>query len=425
MNEIYLKKKNSLDNRKLSKLLSKIELLSKYVVVNNLFNIRKVAKKLNLLNFSSFIFTVTGTNGKGSTCFTLEKYLLMLGLRVGLYTSPHLIEYKERVRINGKCLNEQKHFFSLSKVLLAKENILLTYFEIITLSSLLLFKQEKLDVIILEVGIGGRLDATNIIDSDISIITNIGLDHKDCLGSNKDSIGFEKSGIFRKNKIAIFGDLDLPISVYKESLRKNVYLKRFGKDWKIEKKERYWNFLSRKIKIKKLKYVSFPVENFALALVSLQFSGFKIVNSLVKEMIDSIVVPGRFQTISLSPWIILDVCHNPHGASYLSKRLSLIKKNKKIHVLIGMLKDKDIKETILPFINLVDSWTCSKLNTNRSIGLKDWKDYLDIFVFFKNSCNAFFHVLNNSNKNDIILVYGSFFLISEILFLISHGKNNY
>ncbi|XRY30570.1 MAG: bifunctional tetrahydrofolate synthase/dihydrofolate synthase [Buchnera aphidicola (Tetraneura akinire)] len=420
MNNFFFNKTFSSDKYRLSKLLSEIELFSKYVIVNDLSNITKVAHKLDLLNMSSFIFTVTGTNGKGSTCFILEKYLLMLGLRVGLYISPHLIEYKERVRINGEYLTENKHFLSLSNVLLAKGEIALTYFEIITLSSLLLFKQKTLDVIILEVGIGGRLDATNVINSDISIITNIGLDHKDRLGSNRDSIGFEKSGIFRKNKIAIFGDLDVPISVYKESVRKNVHLKRFGKDWKVEKKKRYWNFISNKVNLNKLKYVSFPIENVALALISLHFSGFKIIKSLVKKTINSIFIPGRFQTISLSPWVILDVCHNSHAAIYLSKRLSLIKKNKKIHVLIGMLKDKDVKKTILPFINLVDSWTCSKLNTDRSINLKDWKNYLDLFSFFEKSHDAFFHILNNSKRNDIVLIYGSFFLVSEILFLINY-----
>jgi len=168
--------------------------------VSSLTNIKKIALKLQLLPIPAYIFTVSGTNGKGTTCTVLENLFLNEGYKVGLYTSPHLIHYHERIKVNGSYLKDDIHISSFCLIESVRGTVPLTYFEFITLSALVLFKARNLDILILEVGLGGRLDATNIVDSDISIITNIGLDHIELLGATRDNIGREKSGIFRKKK---------------------------------------------------------------------------------------------------------------------------------------------------------------------------------------------------------------------------------
>ncbi|WP_367682127.1 Mur ligase family protein [Buchnera aphidicola] len=202
----------------------------------NLFQLKIIAKKLNLLSSKAFFFIVGGTNGKGTTCSMLETVLLDSGYKVGLYSSPHLIHYKERIRINGLYLNKNEHIFSFLTIESMRNNISLTYFEFVTLSALFLFNQYSLDIIILEVGLGGRLDATNIIDADLSIITNIGIDHTSFLGSNRYSIGREKSGIFRKGKIAVIGEKDIPYSVEEVAKEKKTILKKIHVDWFWKKK---------------------------------------------------------------------------------------------------------------------------------------------------------------------------------------------
>lgn len=179
--------------------LNYIEKLQKKRVFS-LKNIKKIASKLQLLPVNAYVFTVSGTNGKGTTCTVLENIFLKEGYKVGLYTSPHLIHYKERIKINGHYLKDNLHINAFCLIESVRDNIPLTYFEFITLSALILFKEKYLDILILEVGLGGRLDATNIVDSDISIITNIGLDHTELLGTTRESIGKEKAGIFRKKK---------------------------------------------------------------------------------------------------------------------------------------------------------------------------------------------------------------------------------
>ncbi|MBZ2279475.1 bifunctional tetrahydrofolate synthase/dihydrofolate synthase, partial [Buchnera aphidicola] len=175
----------------------------------------------------------------GTTCFMLEKLFLNKGYRVGLYTSPHLFSYLERVRINGHVLDEKDHISAFKDVEYARQSIILSYFEFITLSALILFKHNILDVIILEVGIGGRLDATNIIDSDISIITTIGMDHTILLGSDRFSIAKEKAGIFRKEKIALIGEKNIPDSIYQIAQDQKIILKKNKVDWFWEKKDHY------------------------------------------------------------------------------------------------------------------------------------------------------------------------------------------
>lgn len=199
-----------------------------------------IAKKMDLLNFCAFVFIIGGTNGKGTTCFILERIFLSSGYRVGLYTSPHLFKYRERIRINGKCLSDIEHTSAFFEIERFRKKVSLSYFDFITLSALILFKKRKLDIIILEVGLGGRLDATNIVNSDISVITNIGIDHITHLGFTRSNIGYEKAHIAKKNKYIIVGEKDIPDSFLQVIKIKKAILKKINLDWWITYGKNYW-----------------------------------------------------------------------------------------------------------------------------------------------------------------------------------------
>jgi dihydrofolate synthase / folylpolyglutamate synthase len=384
----------------------------------NLFELRLIAKKLGLLNLKSFFFTVGGTNGKGTTCSMLERVLLDSGYRVGLYTSPHLINYSERIRVNGSYLSEKDHIFSFLVIDSKKGNISLTYFEFITLSALFLFSQYSLDVIILEVGLGGRLDATNIIDSDLSIITNIGIDHTSFLGTDRLSIGREKSGIFREGKIAVIGEKNIPNSVNQIAREKKTILKKIDVDWFWRKKNiDSWDFIHSNIKLYNLPISQIPLSNTAIALSSLFYSGLKVNLNILRTTIPKVQLSGRFQTISSYPRIILDVAHNVNAALYLSEKIDEIDIKGEIYAIFGILKDKDVTGVIQVLQKKIDYWYALNLKTNRSASINYLKTRLPLHnaFFFKNINDAWLALKKVVTKKDVVLVFGSFFTVSEFM----------
>ncbi|CAL4320147.1 Dihydrofolate synthase/folylpolyglutamate synthase [Buchnera aphidicola (Eriosoma grossulariae)] len=413
-----------LDKEKILSLwLLELENQCKDIYTTSLCNIKLVANKLQLLDQESFIFIVTGTNGKGTTCLVLEQLLIYSGYRVGLYTSPHLIKYIERVRINGKYLSPLEHILAFSEIEFEKNNIALTYFEFITLSALFLFKKERLDVLILEVGIGGRLDATNIINADVSIITNIAIDHAQLLGCDRESIGFEKSDIFRNKKIAIIGDKNIPHSVYNTVKERNVILKKIGHDWKWKVNDNSWDFFSKNDCFTDLPFPKVSLTNVVTAIAALCYSGLYFSKNNIKNVIKNLWLPGRFHIIYKNPLVILDVCHNPHAAIHLSQKLLKIKKNKVIHSVLAILKDKDIDGFLSPLLPLVNFWYCASLDHPRSALGKNLIKYLpNSAKLFQNIPDAFVDAFYNACQDDIILVLGSFMTVSEILFFIENEQ---
>ncbi|AWH90773.1 bifunctional tetrahydrofolate synthase/dihydrofolate synthase [Buchnera aphidicola (Melanaphis sacchari)] len=389
----------------------------------NLFDLRLIARKLGLLNLRSFFFTVGGTNGKGTTCALLEKFFLNSGYQVGLYTSPHLMNYTERVKINGVCLDENYHIFSFLNIECVKGNIPLTYFEFITLSALFLFKQYSLDIIILEVGVGGRLDATNIIDANLSVITNIGIDHTYILGKNRTSIGREKSGIFRQDKIAVIGEEKIPYSVKFIAQRKKAILKKINIDWSWNKNHDSWNFFNSNIQLYNLPLPKIPLPNAAISLAALYYSGFKINLKNLKNSISQVSLPGRFQTISRFPRIILDVAHNFNASLYLSKRIRKLKIKGKLYAIIGVLRDKDILKIIEPLKNQVYYWYASVLKNYRTANMYELKKNMpkNNTIFFDSIYNVWKNIKKILCKEDVVLVFGSFITVSE--FIIAKNKN--
>ena len=287
--------------------LSYLEHLHSKTIDLGLARVSEVAGQMDIVKPAPFVFTVAGTNGKGTTCRTLETILMAAGYKVGVYSSPHLVRYTERVRIQGAELPEAAHTASFAEIEAARGDISLTYFEYGTLSALWLFKQAQLDVVILEVGLGGRLDATNIVDADVAVVTSIALDHTDWLGPDRESIGREKAGIFRAGKPAVVGEPDMPLTIAEVASEKGALLQRRGVDWRYEVEGETWSFRDTAGAISHLPLPQVPLPNAATAVAALRASGLAVDDAILRAGIRDAMLPGRFQIISDAPRVILDV----------------------------------------------------------------------------------------------------------------------
>ena len=385
--------------------------------------VKSVAERLDLLQPAPYIFTVAGTNGKGTTCRTLEMILLAADKRVGVYSSPHLLRFTERVRINNQESTPSDTVKAFAAIENARGDVLLTYFEYATLAALYQFKQAQLDVVILEVGLGGRLDATNIVDADIAIITTIGIDHVEYLGNNRESIGQEKAGIFKPKSIAIVGEPEIPSSILDVAHAVNCPVFAVNKDWAYQQIDKLsWQFNSSIKQYKNLPIPHVPLANAATAIAALSYSPFSITQEQIDDALEKTSLIGRFQIIQSSPIVIVDVAHNPHAASYLVKQIELLKQQQstvgKVRFVIGMLKDKDIKST-LSILN-ADQWYCASLYGERGCNADILKQYLQEenvanIVTFDSVYEAYQKAMQEAKEDDIIVVCGSFHTVSAVL----------
>ncbi|KDN11038.1 MULTISPECIES: bifunctional tetrahydrofolate synthase/dihydrofolate synthase [unclassified Gilliamella] len=405
-----------------------LEQLHPITIDLGLERVKAVAQRLDLLQPAPYIFTVAGTNGKGTTCRTLEMILLEANLKVGVYSSPHLLRFTERVRINNQESSEQQTVKAFVEIEQARGDISLTYFEYATLAALYQFKQAKLDVVILEVGLGGRLDATNIVDADVAIITTIGIDHVDYLGDTRESIGREKAGIFKPKSIAIVGEPDVPESILNVAKAVNCSIYRVNSDWYYQQLNKdSWTFESKFKQYKNLPIANVPLANAATAIAAISYSSLKITqNEITKGLAKSNLI-GRFQIIQTSPLVILDVAHNPHAAAYLTQQLEKLKAEYlqvgKVRFVVGMLKDKDIKSTLS--ILKGDRWYCASLYGERGCSAEVLKQHLfnegefNVSAFDTVS-KAYQKAMQDAKEDDIIVVCGSFHTVSDVLTEIEH-----
>lgn len=404
-----------------------LEQLHPTTIELGLDRVKTVAQRLDLLQPADVVFTVAGTNGKGTTCRTLEMILLADKMRVGVYSSPHLLRFTERVRINNQESTEQDTVNAFTEIEKSRGDISLTYFEYATLAALYQFKQAKLDVVILEVGLGGRLDATNIVDADISVITTIGIDHVEYLGNTRESIGREKAGIFKPKSIAVVGEPDVPNTILEAANLIGCPLCLVNRDWSYHQIDKHqWQFDSPLKQYQCLPMPMVPLANAATAIAALTYSTLKVSQQAIIEGLTQASLIGRFQKIQASPLVILDVAHNPHAADYLSKQLEQLKAEQpsvgKVRLVIGMLKDKDIKSTleVLPG----DVWYCASLYGERGCSGEVLKQYLqdngvNDVTCFETVSDAYHKAMQDAKEDDIIVVCGSFHTVSNVLAILS------
>ena len=385
--------------------------------------VKSVAERLDLLQPAPYIFTVAGTNGKGTTCRTLEMILLAANKRVGVYSSPHLLRFTERVRINNQESTPSDTVKAFAAIEKARGDVSLTYFEYATLAALYQFKQAQLDIVILEVGLGGRLDATNIVDADIAIITTIGIDHVEYLGNTRESIGQEKAGIFKPKSIAVVGEPEIPSSILDVAHAINCPIFAVNKDWSYQQIDKLsWQFNSSIKQYKNLPIPHVPLANAATAIAALSYSPFSITQKQIGSALEKTSLIGRFQIIQSSPTVIVDVAHNPHAASYLVKQIELLKQQQlkvgKVRFVIGMLKDKDIKSTLSIFN--ADQWYCASLYGERGCNADILKQFLQEenvanIATFDSVYEAYQKAMQEAKEDDIIVICGSFHTVSAVL----------
>ena len=340
-----------------------------------LTRVREVAQRMGLA-FDCPVITVAGTNGKGSTCAMLEAVALQAGYRTGVYTSPHLVHFEERCRVHGEIVAASDliaHFEAVESARTQNGNdVSLTYFEFTTLAILRLMSQARLDVAILEVGLGGRLDATNVIDADCAVITSIEIDHTEYLGPDRESIGREKAGIMRTGRPVIVGDPMAPQSVIDHALEIGADLWRFGKDFNFSGDKQQWSWAGRGRRYAGLAYPSLRGANQlinasgALAALEALRERIPITAQAVRNGLAMVELPGRFQIVPGQPTLVLDVAHNPHSVAALTANLDSMGFFPTTHAVFGAMADKDLGPMLAKVGPLVDRWYFTDLPTARA-----------------------------------------------------------
>lgn len=393
--------------------------------------IGEVADALNLRKPAPYVITVAGTNGKGSTCKLLEMALLKSGLRVGVYSSPHLFRYNERVRIQGEAVSDQDLIQSFDFIEKNRSQSL-TYFEFGTLAALDLFRKAKIDVAILEVGLGGRLDATNIVDTNFAVITSIDIDHVEFLGDNRELIGREKAGIFRENMPVVIGDPDCPQSIlaYANELNCQIICRNIDWTFSLESDRLQWHSSD---KFLDLPMPKIPAPNCATAVAVLKALPFRVSEQVISEAVAETEMIGRFQWLTdsvlqkikpnrpLAP-VIIDVGHNPHAARYLAERLRELKSRyNKIYAVFSVLEDKDLAGIVMPLADIVDEWFCAGLDCFRGQSGENVVEKLhfvlpqSVAIAYKDVNLASQAAFNRASKQDLVIVFGSFHTVADFM----------
>ncbi|WP_199608959.1 bifunctional tetrahydrofolate synthase/dihydrofolate synthase [Flocculibacter collagenilyticus] len=409
--------------------LSYLERIHPNEIELGLSRVKHTASTCDLLTIPSKIILIAGTNGKGTTARCLESILLAHGYTVGVFSSPHIHTYNERVRINGEMLPDNEHISAFQGIEDKRGETSLTYFEFGALAALWLFKKHEVDFILLEVGLGGRLDATNIVEPDASVITTIGLDHTDWLGDDIEQIGYEKAGVFRANKPAIVGALAAPKSIVNYGNDINAQLIEVERDYsfKLTSSENWqYNYhlqddTNASVEFLSLPMPNIPIQNAATAITTLLSLNLTLNEQKLIESISSLTVEGRMQPLLKQPAFYVDVAHNPQSAEYLATQLDKMRANKgKIIAVVAMLKDKDIESTLACLLNVIDEWIVAPLSVPRGEKQTRLFEYLSEntdtniqqTANLKESCEL---ALQTANKNDLIIGFGSFFTVAEIM----------
>ena len=371
--------------------------------------------------------TVAGTNGKGSCIAFLEAIYRAEGYRVGAYSSPHILKYNERIKIDGKPVSDELICEAFGRIESVRGNISLSYFEFGTLAALDIFLRSDLDVQLLEVGLGGRLDAVNIIDPNVSLITSIGIDHVDWLGSTREAIGQEKSGIFRANTPAIVGDCDPPDSLLQNAVDKDAPLYCIGKDFGFKKQTTTWDWFAGGRYISRLPEPGLKGEHqyrnasAVILAVELLAKSLPVSDSSIRSGLKNIHLLGRFQLINDKIPVLLDVGHNPEAVKTLVDYLKKTFPGKRIHAIFSMMKDKDIAGVLEIMNPVVYDWFFAPLVNPRAASEALMREIFSqspvprVSFGFTGFAEAFYAAKNQSLENDLLLVFGSFFLVSDCL----------
>ncbi|WP_288374611.1 bifunctional tetrahydrofolate synthase/dihydrofolate synthase [uncultured Pseudomonas sp.] len=418
-----------MSQRTLGEWLAYLEQLHPSAIDMGLERSQQVLARLALGRLAPRVVTVTGTNGKGSTCAFVASLLRAQGLKVGVYSSPHLLRYNERVLIDGVEASDERLCEAFAAVEAVRGEISLTYFEMGTLAAFWLFQQSQLDAVVLEVGLGGRLDTVNVVDADLALVTSIGVDHVDYLGDTRELVAFEKAGIFRAGKPALCGDLDPPQPLLDKAAELAAPLFLRGREFDLGSAEGRWSWRGtatdgQSVQLHDLPLLDLPMENAALALQAYLLMGLPWQAAQVRQALLDTRITGRLDRRQLT-WqgkavgLLLDVGHNPHAAEYLARRLAARPLKGRRLAVFGLLADKDLEGVIAPLQGLVDDWAVTPLDTPRSRTAAELataltnegatvKSYASVAAALEGQCAQ-------ATADDQILLFGSFFCVGQAL----------
>jgi len=422
--------------RSLADWLAYLERLHPSAIDMGLERSREVARRLGLGRPAARVVTVTGTNGKGSTCAFLAALMAAQGLRVGVYSSPHLLRYNERVRIEGREAEDADLCRAFAAVEAARGEISLTYFEMGTLAAFWLFERSALDAVVLEVGLGGRLDAVNLIDADVAVVTSIALDHAEWLGDTRDSVAFEKAGIFRAGRPVACGEPDPPASLLEQAASLGAPVYRRGLDYELAERGAVWDWRGRsacgdRLELQSLPALDLPRENAALALQAYALLDLPWPGERLAGVLRDTRLAGRLERRPLN-WqgkrlsLLLDVGHNPHAAGYLAGRLAARPLENPRRAVFGLLADKDLPGVLQPLLPHVSHWAVAPLPTARSRSAAELEAALLACGARVQACASLAEALQEqcrrAAEGDEILVFGSFYCVAEALDWLNHQE---
>ncbi|HYM36713.1 MAG TPA: bifunctional tetrahydrofolate synthase/dihydrofolate synthase [Steroidobacteraceae bacterium] len=391
--------------------------------------LERLARVLARLQWSTFkypVITVGGTNGKGSCVALLESILSSAGYRVGAFTSPHLIRYNERIRLAGREVFDAELITAFERIEHARGEISLTFFEFNALAAMLIFAEQALDVVVLEVGLGGRLDAVNIIDADVAVVSSIALDHCEWLGNDVESIAREKAGIFRAQRPAIFGARAMPTTIAVEAKRVGANLQRLGEHFDFTVDGAVWNWHSSRRDEKSLPHPALPgavqFENASAVLAALDAlrSRLLVDRSAIESGLLAVKLSGRFQMVRHHCEWLLDVAHNPAAATTLAKSLSEKPCAGRTIAVCGVLADKDVDGVIAAVGNEIDAWVVAGIDAARALASRQLADAVAhrggaVVHIAADVAAACAFARSFATTRDRIVVFGSFYTVGPAL----------
>ncbi len=389
--------------------------------------LRKVWKRLHPGQYQPLIISVAGTNGKGSCVAYLHAILRAASWRVGSYTSPHLIRYNERIHIDDEEVDDDELCMAFERIEKCRGEITLTYFEFGCLAALDLFSRHQLDVVVLEVGLGGRLDAVNLMDADAALVTSIGIDHEAWLGDSRDAIGAEKAGILRAAQPAVYAETDMPAGFLQTARAIGAQLYHVGDDYHYTIGQDAWNWRCDAAQHHALPLPSmrgdYQIQNAAGVLMVLHLlrEQLPVSRKALEQGLIQANLPGRFQIIAAEPLIILDVAHNQEAAAVLAANLASMQLHGKLRALFSMYADKPLQAVVATLENVVDEWYLYPLDDVRGCSVEELSAAVlqaggDAEVNCSDSLqNAFQDAKQASAAGDVILIFGSFGVVGEAL----------
>lgn len=410
--------------------LARLERLHPKGIDLGLDRVRVVAERLDLASSAPTVI-VGGTNGKGSTCAMLDSILRAAGYRTGLYTSPHLLEFNERARIDGTDAGDEQLIESFEAVEAVRGATTLTYFEFTTLAILRLFAQARLDAMVLEVGLGGRLDAVNLVDADVAIVTSVDIDHVDYLGTTREAIGLEKAHIYRPGRAAICSDPRPPQSLLDHAGRIGADLWRFGQDFNYQGDRQQWAYFGRRVRRSGLPYPALRGANQllnasgVLAALEALAGRLPVSQQAVRHGLLTVELPARFQVLPGRPTTILDVAHNPHAAAVLAENLDSMGYFPVTHAVFGMLGDKDIAGVVGKLGDRIDHWHVGPTPGSRGSSAAQVAAHLrtagagtasgQSITEHATLADAYAAARERAAADDRILAFGSFLTVADVM----------